>query len=191
MNISAHLQRIVVISVAYVLFMILVKIAVVPIQTLYFPAITPFAALLFPLHGIRVIAAWLYGIHSVWYLLTANFVMHLLLTPDAELNVKSLYSWGLVSSVAWFTLELMSRVGFDVSSNETEIRKSTWRKLVFVGFVSSIFNSIGHNVLFSGDILPEDSFSTLISYLIGDTLGTIFCLFCLMLFLKTVIRRGA
>ena len=140
MNISAHLQRIVVISVAYVLFMILVKIAVVPIQTLYFPAITPFAALLFPLHGIRVIAAWLYGIHSVWYLLTANFVMHLLLTPDAELNVKSLYSWGLVSSVAWFTLELMSRVGFDVSSNETEIRKSTWRKLVFVGFVSSIFN---------------------------------------------------
>lgn len=191
MNISAHLQRIVVISVAYVLFMILVKIAVVPIQTLYFPAITPFAALIFPLHGIRVIAAWLYGIHSVWYLLTANFVMHLLLTPDAELNVKSLYSWGLVSSVAWFTLELMSRVGFDVSSNETEIRKSTWRKLVFVGFVSSIFNSIGHNVLFSGDILPEDSFSTLISYLIGDTLGTIFCLFCLMLFLKTVIRRGA
>ena len=191
MNISAHLQRIVVISVAYVLFMILVKIAVVPIQTLYFPAVTPFAALLFPLHGIRVIAAWLYGIHSVWYLLTANFVMHLLLTPDAELNVKSLYSWGLVSSVAWFTLELMSRVGFDVSSNETEIRKSTWRKLVFVGFVSSIFNSIGHNVLFSGDILPEDSFSTLISYLIGDTLGTIFCLFCLMLFLKTVIRRGA
>ena len=191
MNISAHLQRIVIISVAYVLFMILVKIAVVPIQTLYFPAVTPFAALLFPLHGIRVIAAWLYGIHSVWYLLTANFVMHLLLTPDAELNVKSLYSWGLVSSVAWFTLELMSRVGFDVSSNETEIRKSTWRKLVFVGFVSSIFNSIGHNVLFSGDILPEDSFSTLISYLIGDTLGTIFCLFCLMLFLKTVIRRGA
>ena len=191
MNISAHLQRIVVISVAYILFMILVKSAVVPIQTLYFPAITPFAALLFPLHGIRVIAAWLYGIHSVWYLLTANFVMHLLLTPDAELNVKSLYSWVLVSSVAWFTLELMSRVGFDVSSNETEIRKSTWRKLVFVGFVSSIFNSIGHNVLFSGDILPEDSFSTLIAYLIGDTLGTIFCLFCLMLFLKTVIRRGA
>ena len=117
--------------------------------------------------------------------------MHLLLTPDAELNVKSLYSWGIGSSVAWFTLELMSRVGFDVSSNETEIRKSTWRKLVFVGFVSSIFNSIGHNVLFSGDILPEDSFSTLISYLIGDTLGTILCLFCLMLFLKNVIRRSA
>ena len=191
MNISAHLQRIVVISVAYILFMILVQSAVVPIQSLYLPTITPFAALLFPLHGIRVIAAWLYGIHSIWYLFIASFVMHLLLTPDAELNAKSLYSWGIGSSVAWFTLELMDRVGFDVSSNETGISKSTWRKLVFVGFVSSIFNSIGLNVLFAGDILPEDSFATLISYLIGDTLGTIFCLLCLMLLFKTVIRQGA
>ena len=68
-NINQHLMNILLVSLAYIISMILVKSVIVPAQQTYFPAITAFAALIFPLHGVRVLAAWLFEKWSIVYLL--------------------------------------------------------------------------------------------------------------------------
>ena len=86
---KGHVVNIVYVTIGYIVSMILVKSVIVPAQQAYLPMITTFAALIFPLHGVRVIAAWLFGGWSILYLFIANCVMHLVLTPDANFTLKS------------------------------------------------------------------------------------------------------
>ena len=87
-SIDYHLKNILYVTIGYIVSMILVKSLIVPAQQAYLPMITTFAALIFPLHGVRVLTAWLFGGWSILYLFIANCVMHLVLTPDAELTLK-------------------------------------------------------------------------------------------------------
>ena len=185
-----HVKNIVYVTIGYIISMILVKSLIVPVQQTYLPMITTFAALIFPLHGIRVISAWLFGGWSILYLFIANCVMHVVLTPDAEFTLKSFYAWCLVSSVAWFSLELFRMSGLNLYRSTRAISTKTWRHLMLIAFVSSIINSLGHNIIFAGDILPENSLPTMLAFLVGDTLGTFVCFFALMLVFR-VFRRFA
>ena len=106
--------------------------------------------------------------------------MHLVLTPDADFTQKSFYARCLVSTVCWFSFELFRICGFNLYINESAVNNSTWRHLILIAFVSSVFNSLGHNIIFAGDILPENSLNTMLAFLIGDTLGTVVCLFALI-----------
>ena len=101
-SIKDHLINIILVSIGYIISMILVQSVIVPAQQYYLPAITTFAALIFPLHGVRVISAWLFGGWSILYLFIANIIMHFVLTPSADFTVKSFLAWSLVSTVAWF-----------------------------------------------------------------------------------------
>ena len=170
--------------------MILVKSLIVPTQQAYLPMITTFAALIFPLHGVRVITAWLFGGSSIFYLFIANCVMHLVLTPDAEFTLKSFYAWCLVSSVAWFSFEIFRMNGINLYRSAQSISTKTWRQLMLIAFLSSIVNSLGHNIIFAGDILPENNLPTMLAFMVGDTLGTLACFFTLMLVLR-LLRRFA
>ena len=185
-----HVKNIVCVTIGYIISMILVKSLIVPVQQTYLPMITTFAALIFPLHGIRVISAWLFGGWSILYLFIANCVMHVVLTPDAEFTLKSFYAWCLVSSVAWFSLELFRMSGLNLYRSTRAISTKTWRHLMLIAFVSSIINSLGHNIIFAGDILPENSLPTMLAFMVGDTLGTFVCFFALMLVFR-VFRRFA
>ena len=60
--------------------------------------------------------------------------------------------------------------------------------LLLVGFVSSIFSSVGHNLILAGAVLPENSLKTMVSYVIGDTSGTFLCFFVMMLFFRNFRR---
>lgn len=189
-NLQYHLKNIVYVTIGYIVSMILVKSLIVPAQQAYLPMITTFAALIFPLHGVRVITAWLFGGWSILYLFIANCVMHLVLTPDAEFTLQSFYAWCLVSSVAWFSFEIFRMSGLNLYQSARSISTTTWRGLMLIAFVSSIFNSIGHNIIFAGNILPENSLPTMLAFMVGDTLGTFVCFFALMLVFR-LLRRFA
>ena len=189
-SIDYHLKNILYVTIGYIVSMILVKSLIVPAQQAYLPMITTFAALIFPLHGVRVVTAWLFGGWSILYLFIANCVMHLVLTPDAEFTLKSFYAWCLVSSVAWFSFEIVRMTGINLYRHANIISTNTWRQLMLIAFISSIINSLGHNIIFAGDILPENSLPTMLAFMIGDTLGTFFCFFTLMFSLR-ILRRFA
>ena len=60
-SISDHIVNIVLVTVGYIVSMLVVQFVIIPVQQTYLPMITTFAALIFPLHGVRVLAAWLFG----------------------------------------------------------------------------------------------------------------------------------
>ena len=180
-TVNYHFKNIVYVTIGYIVSMILVKSLIVPAQQAYLLIITTFAALIFPLHGVRVITAWLFGGWSILYLFIANCVMHLILTPDAEFSLKSFYAWCVVSNVAWFSFEIFRMSGLNLYQSARSISTTTWRHLMLIAFVSSIINSLGHNIIFAGDILPENSLPTMLAFMVGDTLGTFVCFFALML----------
>ena len=187
---KGHVVNIVYVTIGYIVSMILVKSVIVPAQQAYLPMITTFAALIFPLHGVRVISAWLFGGWSILYLFIANCVMHLVLTPDADFTLKSFYAWCLVSSVAWFSFEIFRMSALNLYQSANSISTNTWRHLMLIAFISSIINALGHNIIFAGDILPENSLPTMLAFMIGDTLGTFVCFIVLMLILRTLRRVG-
>ena len=185
-NINQHLANILFVSIGYIISMMLVKSVIVPAQQLYLPEITTFAALIFPLHGVRVLSAWLFGRWSIVYLFIANFLMHMILTPEADFTIKSLYAWILVSTVALLTFEAFRLCGANFYQKARSIAGSTWRNLFIIALVSSVLNSLGHNIIFAGDILPENSLSTMLAFMVGDTLGTVVCFLVLMLIFRSI-----
>ena len=179
-SISDHIVNIALVTVGYIVSMLFVQFVIIPVQQTYLPMITTFAALIFPLHGVRVLAAWLFGWRSIFYLFLANILTHFVLTPNNELTLSSLYAWILVSCVAWVTFTGLKFVKMDFATNDNPKTFSMWKLLLLVGFLSSIINSLGHNIIFANNILPENSVSTMIAFLIGDTTGTFLCFLVLM-----------
>ena len=199
-SIKEHLIKTLVVSALSCLMMLFVTELVVPIQSYFLPELTLFAALIFPVHGIRVISAWLFGWYSVIYLFVSNIFVFFLLSRHEEslyglLSAQSIMAWVLVSVICIFTFDLLRLSGVDIKSTIGKINKDAWKLIVLVGFISSVFNSLGHNLIFTSNIMPENSLRLIFAFLIGDTTGTVVCLFMLIYifkffnrYLKTVIK---
>ena len=181
MRLKEHLYNIAWIFIAHVIGMLLVTNAVLPLQSLAVPNIGTFAALIFPIHGIRVIAAWMFGWWSVPYLFIANVLLALFYaliameTPYLEFTAERLMSWSLVSIVAVVATDLFKASGMKIGTGLASISEDTWKQLLFVGFVSSVLNSVGQSLIFAGKIISGEELNVMIGYLIGDTLGTFLC----------------
>ena len=181
MRLKEHLYNIGWIFIAHVIGMLLVTHAVLPLQSLAVPNIGTFAALIFPIHGIRVIAAWMFGWWSVPYLFIANVLLALFYaviameTPHLEFTAERLMSWSLVSIVAVVATDLFKASGMKIGKGLASISEDTWKQLLFVGFVSSVLNSLGQSLIFAGKIISGEELNVMIGYLIGDTLGTFLC----------------
>ena len=181
MRLKEHLYNIGWIFIAHVIGMLLVTHAVLPLQSLAVPNIGTFAALIFPIHGIRVIAAWMFGWWSVPYLFIANVLLALFYaviameTPYLEFTAERLMSWSLVSIVAVVATDLFKASGMKIGTGLASISEDTWKQLLFVGFVSSVLNSLGQSLIFAGKIISGEELNVMIGYLIGDTLGTFLC----------------
>mgnify|MGYP000384613741 CR=1 FL=1 len=165
--------------------MLFVNSVVVPIQNSLVHGVTSYAALLFPAHGIRVLSAWLFGWKSIPYLICATLSADILLSSQfAAANLQLASTTLLTSSVAWVSLQVLLVAGIKIEVGERHVSLSTWRLLLLVGFISSLLNSIGHNYILSGELLPEHTFLTLATFLIGDTVGTAFCFVTLMILFR-------
>jgi len=184
-NLEEHLVCIGLITAAYIVAMLFVNSVVVPIQNSLVPGVTSYAALLFPAHGIRVLSAWLFGWKSIPYLICATLSADILLTSQfAAANLQLASTTLLTSSVAWVSLQILLVGGIKIEAGERHVSLSTWRLLLLVGFISSLLNSIGHNYILSGELLPEHTFLTLATFVIGDTVGTAFCFVTLMILFR-------
>ena len=184
-NLEEHLVCIGLITAAYIVAMLFVNSVVVPIQNSLVPGVTSYAALLFPAHGIRVLSAWLFGWKSIPYLICATLSADILLTSQfAAANLQLASTTLLTSSVAWVSLQILLVGGIKIEAGEKHVSLSTWRLLLLVGFISSLLNSIGHNYILSGELLPEHTFLTLATFVIGDTVGIAFCFVTLMILFK-------
>ena len=188
-SLKEHIIKTLAVSALSCLMMLFVTEFIVPIQSYFLPELTLFAALVFPLHGIRVISAWLFGWYSVIYLFIANIFVFFLLSRHEEslyglLSVQSIMAWVLVSVICIFTFDLLRVSGVDAKTNIGKINKDAWKLIVLVGFISSVFNSLGHNLIFTSNIMPENSLRLIFAFLIGDTTGTVVCLFMLIYIFK-------
>ncbi len=181
MRLKEHLHNIAWISAGYIVASVFVSQLVVPLQNEILPEITSFAALIYPIHGIRVVAAWMFGWRSVPYLFIANLVMVIFYmyaapdTPAMEMSVERLMSWTLSSVVAVAAIDLFKAAGMKIGKGFSEISEDTWKQLLFVGFVSSVISAVGQSLIFSGQIIPGHDLQLVISFLIGDTSGTFLC----------------
>jgi len=76
-------------------------------------------------------------------------------------------------------MQLFSFSRIDIGLSNMTI--SHWRSLVFLGFISSVFNTAG-NMLAMGDVMGSDlHLQVIATFIIGDTIGTLACLLILML----------
>ena len=188
-SLKEHLIKTLAVSALSCLMMLFVTELIVPVQSYFLPELTLFAALVFPVHGIRVISAWLFGWYSVIYLFVSNIFVFFLLSKNEEnlyglLSVQSVMAWVLVSVICIFTFDLLRVSGVDTKTAIGKINKDAWKLIVLVGFISSVFNSLGHNLIFTSNILPENSLRLIFAFLIGDTTGTVVCLLMLIYMFK-------
>jgi hypothetical protein len=110
LDIKEHFYKTLIVSFVSCLMMLFVTELVVPIQSYFLPEITLYAALIFPVHGIRVLSAWLFGWASVFYLFVSNIFIFFLLSRHEEniyalLSTQSVIAWVLVSVICIFTFD--------------------------------------------------------------------------------------
>jgi hypothetical protein len=192
-SLKEHFIKIAAVSVLSCVMMLFVTELIVPIQSYFLPELTVFAALVFPVHGIRVLSAWLFGWYSVIYLFVANIFIFFLLSRHEDhiyslLSFESILAWVLVSVICIFTFDLLRISGVDTKTTVGKINNHAWKIIVLVGFISSVFNSLGHNLIFTSSILPENSLRLIFAFLIGDTAGTVVCLILLIYIFKLFSR---
>jgi hypothetical protein len=173
------LVRIILICSVYLLLFLAVRQIIYPLQQMIAPDAAQYAALIFLPHGVRVIATWLYREKAIVPLFLAHLILYRLFYwqgGDVALNIVAVLSGSLCVFIA---MQLFSFSRIDISLSNMTI--SHWRSLVFLGFISSVFNTAG-NMLAMGDTMGSElHLEVIATFIIGDTLGTLVCLFILML----------
>jgi len=168
---------------------------VLPLQGAIFPNLGTLAALIMPIHGIRVLCAWMYGWWSVIYLFVSNIATALFYwliasnAPHIEFTSERLMAWALVSVVAIISFSALTLTGLEITSINEKINNKTWRQLILVAIISSVLNSLGHTFIFSGQFVVVGERNAILTYIIGDTLGTVVCFAVLIVLFRFVRLR--
>lgn len=135
------------------------------------PAWANFTSLIFLPHGVRVLAAWLYGWRSLLYLAPGVAVGHLYLYgPVMDLHLAAAWIVGLGCAPLAFSLLAWLRLDYRLSRR----RRTHWRDLVLVGAVASVFNSGFSGLAYGNDL------RTISARFVGDIMGTLVCVLLLM-----------
>lgn len=163
----------------FLLTFVLVNKVVFPTQQSVFPNVSKYAALFFLPHGVRVIATWLYREKAILPLIIAHLLLYRIFYWHGADTVGNVVAVLAGSLCVFITIQLFRFSRIDISLANMTI--SHWRSLVLLGFISSIFNTAG-NMLALGDTMSSDLYlEAIITFIIGDTLGTLACLLILML----------
>ncbi len=180
------------IVVGYMTAFFLVALVITPLQSLFLPHITIFAGLVFLPHGVRVLATWLYREKALVPLLVAHLLMYRLFYWVGEDTASNMVAVLSGSFCAFIALQIFNFTRIDLTLNNLSI--SHWRSLIFFGFIASIFNTLGNMLALGSAIASELHIGLMVTFIVGDTLGTAACLVLLMLamrFYRFVQKRGA
>jgi hypothetical protein len=169
------------ISGAYILAFATTFSVVMPVQDAVLPAFGNYASLLFLPHGVRVVAAWLYGWRSLIFLAPGAFLTHSYLYGSAGFSLD--YMIAVFSGVCCAALSFWF---FALLGMDFRLHKSgnvNWRDVMLAGGAASILNSVGTKLFFGNDI------ATASARFLGDVTGMIFSTFILMMIFRVLRRR--
>ena len=195
MTLQDHIRITFGVSIITIFAMGFVTEIVLPLQGAIFPNLGTLAALIMPIHGIRVLCAWMFGWWSVIYLFVSNIataLFYLLIASNAahiEFTSERLMAWALVSVVAIISFSALTLTGLEITSIKEKINNKTWRQLILVAIISSVLNSLGHTFIFSGQFVVVGERNAILTYIIGDTLGTVVCFAVLIVLFRFVRLR--
>ena len=195
MTLQDHVRITFGVSIITIFAMGFVTEIVLPLQGAIFPNLGTLAALIMPIHGIRVLCAWMYGWWSVIYLFVSNIATALFYwliasnAPHIEFTSERLMAWALVSVVAIISFSALTLTGLEITSIKEKINNKTWRQLILVAIISSVLNSLGHTFIFSGQFVVVGERNAILTYIIGDTLGTVVCFAVLIVLFRFVRLR--
>jgi len=168
-----------VVTLSYIGLYLIQANLILPLEKTYFGNLTEYASLLFLPHAVRVIASWLLGPKAILALFPATLISMHFYQPiiDGELGF---YLYTLFSSAtAVIAFEFLKLIKMDIYPRGE--RMSSWRNVLFAGFLASIFNSLG-SVYFTNVIPETDKLIELIfRFIIGDVLGLLVSMFVLMI----------
>ena len=143
-----------------------------------------YASLLYLPHGVRVIAAWLYGWKSIVYLAPGAYLAHFSRIPEHpdlwSLGEALQPMFGVVCVA--MTFEVVARLGVDLRLRAGF--RAPWRSILLVGALASLINAIGANLVVQNP--PE----VMLGYLVGDILGMILLFLVVMLIFRGLRRVG-
>ena len=195
MTLQDHIRITFGVSIITIFAMGFVTEIVLPLQGAIFPNLGTLAALIMPIHGIRVLCAWMYGWWSVIYLFVSNIATALFYwliasnAPHIEFTSERLLAWALVSVVVIISFSALTLTGLEITSIKEKINNKTWRQLILVAIISSVLNSLGHTFIFSGQFVVVGERNAILTYIIGDTLGTVVCFAVLIVLFRFVRLR--
>lgn len=142
-----------------------------------------YASLLYLPHGVRVIAAWLYGWRSVLYLAPGSYLVNFTRIEEHP----DLWSWSeLLMPVVGITCVAMTfgvvaRLGADLRLRSGWV--APWRGVLLVGALGSLINAVGSN------LIVQNPVNVMLGFLIGDVAGMIM-LFLILMFVFSGLRRA-
>lgn len=195
MTLQDHIRITFGVSIITIFAMGFVTEIVLPLQGAIFPNLGTLVALIMPIHGIRVLCAWMFGWWSVIYLFVSNIATALFYwliasnAPHIEFTSERLMAWALVSVVAIISFSALTLTGLEITSIKEKINNKTWRQLILVAIISSVLNSLGHTFIFSGQFVVVGERNAILTYIIGDTLGTVVCFAVLIVLFRFVRLR--
>lgn len=168
------------ISSAYFLAFATTFAVVMPVQDAVLPAFGNYASLLFLPHGVRVIAAWMYGWRSILFLAPGAILTHSYLYGSAGFSLD--YMVAVFSGVVCAALGfwLFARLGLDFRIDRSD--RVNWRDVMLVGAAASIVNSVGTKIFFDNDL------ATASARLVGDVTGMVASIVILMLMFRAARR---
>ena len=170
-----------IIIAAYVLCHGLTALVVTPVQSIVLPEITVFASLVYLPHGVRVLATWILGWKAVPALVAGVSISAWIWSPSEDLNfLEPALAGGILvgSASAFVAFEIARLVGINVYLGGS--RRLKWKGLIAVGALSSVVNSLGQTLVYSGIIDLEKVIGVWAVYAIGDLVGLIVCMVVLM-----------
>jgi hypothetical protein len=170
-----------IVAAAYILAHGVTALVVTPVQSIFFPEYTVFASLIYLPHGVRVLATWAFGWRAIPALVLGVSMAAWLFSPTASLEflepalLKGIF---IGAFSAFLAFELARIVGYNAYFGH--LGKVNWKVLIIIGAISSIINSLGQTLAYSGLIGLGNIPGTLVIYALGDLVGLIVCMVVLM-----------
>lgn len=167
------------VSGVYVFFHWLNYALFYPLQALMVREIDLLATLIFLPHGVKILAAWIFGWRALVYLLPA-LVWRIvdggtINMPRVEFAVMATF---LMAS-APLAFSVMRAFGIDVIGDRA--LAMNWRVVLFVGLVSSVMNAIAIHLIAFSDLPAQQHLSGMLRVMVGDMVGLLVLLTVLML----------
>ena len=186
-SICSNLFDFLIIFFGFLVALIMLKLLVAPVQIFFVPSYAlPSASWLFLPHGIRVLSGWFYREKSVLPLALADFfAFYFFVGTDFSTSVLA----GLIGGLSVLIVIKL----FELAKVDMQIHAPnnfTWRAILLVGFLSSVFNAFGKIYLRRHQLTGTELVTEQLTFVMGSTMGTVAVFLILMWGFRLIRKYG-